>query len=80
MIIITNDGELNECKRIISSFGGLVKMSKVIDVPVSTIQYWGVTNKIPSWREGIIQEKAKTLGINLANDNTDHPDDPADKA
>lgn len=41
---------MNNVNDVIKSFGGLTKLSQIINVPVSTIQSWGRTNRIPVWR------------------------------
>jgi len=50
---------------IVKSFGGLTKMSRMANIPVSTIQSWEKTNKIPSWRVDAVIETAKKHSIDL---------------
>ena len=50
---------------IIDKFGGLTKMSQKINVPISTIQSWGRSNKIPHWRKYCVVSAAKSLKIEI---------------
>lgn len=50
---------------IIKSFGGLTKMSRMSNIPVSTIQSWEKANKIPSWRVDAVIAIAKLNSITL---------------
>lgn len=67
IIIILVEVKLN-IKDLISEFGGLTQMSKILNVPVSTIQSWGNKNKIPAWRIQVVVESARKHNIYLPND------------
>jgi len=58
---------MNNVNDVIKSFGGLTKLSQIIDVPVSTIQSWGKTNRIPVWRVDSLKKAAEKMNINLTD-------------
>jgi len=56
---------MNKISTLIEKFGGLTVMSKMIGVPISTIQSWDRAGKIPSWRIDNILKVAKKLKIEI---------------
>lgn len=55
-------------ENVIDSFGGLTKLARVLDCPVSTVQGWKERGKIPQDRWLQIIEAGKPLGICLVFD------------
>ena len=56
---------MNKIKKLVADFGGLTCMSKIINVPISTIQSWKIKGKIPTWRHKIILEACKRKKIDF---------------
>ena len=59
---------MNNLSVLISNFGGLTQMSKIIGVPISTIQSWQKAGHIPHWRIDAIVKIAKKKGIEIPAD------------
>ena len=57
-----------EVRKIISAFGGTIKLAKLLNIPATTVSNWSCKGRIPSWRIDAIKQKAKELNINLPLD------------
>lgn len=69
----------NNITNLIKNFGGLTKMSQAINVPISTIQGWEKSGKIPHWRCDVVNKAIEENNINVSltseeaeNENTIH--------
>ncbi len=56
---------MNNATAIIQAFGGLSKAASAIGAPVSTVQHWRDTGRIPRWREQQVREAAVKVGLTL---------------
>lgn len=52
-----------DAKKIIDVLGGLTKASSILDIPVSTLQYWRDTNRIPERQIDYVIKTAKKNGV-----------------
>ncbi len=59
---MTNSAKSNEAERVIRLFGGLTKTANAIGAPVTTVQSWGKTGRVPRWRRAQIAAAAHGLG------------------
>lgn len=55
----------NVADEVIKAFGGLTKAHDATGVPISTIQGWQKTGRIPRWRRAEIIASAERLEIEL---------------
>ena len=55
----------NLAERVIEAFGGLTKTHKATGWPISTIQGWKDSGRIPDWRRDGIIEAARNSNISL---------------
>lgn len=53
----------NDVRKIIDLFGGLTKMAQALSRPISTVQYWKETSRIPSVDQPKVLDKAQQLGL-----------------
>lgn len=49
-------------KEFISSLGGTVFVATELDLPISTVSGWNISNSVPSWREPSLRGLARKLG------------------
>lgn len=55
----------NLAERVIAAFGGLTDVHKATGWPISTIQGWKESGRIPGWRRDPIIAAAKAGNIEL---------------
>ena len=55
----------NNVIKLVKNFGGIAKMSRTINVPVSTIQGWEKSGKIPHWRWDMLNKAIKKNNIEI---------------
>ncbi|WP_187967917.1 carph-isopro domain-containing protein [Aquibium microcysteis] len=55
----------NPAARVIGMMGGLTKLARAIDAPVTTVQAWKTRGEIPQRYWGGIFEAAKATSIDL---------------
>jgi hypothetical protein len=53
---------------IIKRFGGTSALARLLDLSVSTVDYWRAENSIPKWRQSRILELAVEHDVPLATD------------
>ena len=51
--------------KIIEMFGGLTQISRKTKIPLTTIQGWQRSGKIPYWRHEYLKKKASENGLNI---------------
>jgi hypothetical protein len=51
---------------IIKRFGGTSALARLLDLSVSTVDYWRSENSIPKWRQSRLLELAVEQGIALS--------------
>ena len=56
---------MNNATAIINAFGGLTKAATAIGAPISTVQHWRDTNRIPPWREEQVMNAVRREGVSL---------------
>ena len=54
-----------KARELIQAFGGLSKAAKAFGAPISTVQHWENTDRIPPWRERDVRDAAKTYNIKI---------------
>ncbi len=52
-----------DAREIIEALGGLSKASKILEIPISTLQYWKKNNKIPRRDFYYVMKMAAKNGI-----------------
>jgi len=55
----------NPAQKVVRRLGGIRKAARIVDAPVSTVQWWTMRGLIPSHRVDDVIEKAKRAGIKL---------------
>lgn len=60
--------ELSLPERVVEAFGGLTETARAIDAPISTVDSWRSSKKIPSWRLSQIREAAQRAKVKLPSD------------
>lgn len=58
----------NIATRVVDAFGGLTKASRATGIPISTIDSWRDSGKIPSWRRPALIAAAEREGLDLPNE------------
>ena len=48
-------------KEFIGSLGGTVFVAAELDLPISTVSGWNISNSVPSWREAALRDLARKL-------------------
>lgn len=59
----TNDTK--PARKIIAAFGGINRTAKALEIPVSTVQGWHERGFIPSQRQWVVLNKARSLGLDI---------------
>jgi hypothetical protein len=52
-------------KQFIDTLGGTVKVADALQLPVSTVSGWNVSNSVPKWRRADLSELASELGLEM---------------
>lgn len=55
----------NIAEDVIKAFGGLTRAAKAIGAPISTVQSWQETGRIPAWRRAQIIAAAERAKVAL---------------
>jgi len=48
---------------ILSAFGGVAKLARRLDVPMTTVHAWKRTGRLPAWRRRDIEDAARNDGL-----------------
>jgi hypothetical protein len=51
---------------IITKFGSIAELARILGIPMTTVSSWGLSNQIPPWRQPKILEAAAARGIDLS--------------
>lgn len=57
-----------DTNHIISKFGGIRPLARLLDCPVSTVQNWITRHSIPAWQQLRILEIGKKNGVEITPD------------
>lgn len=49
-------------KQHLTDLGGIVAVAAELDLPISTVSGWGLSNSIPQWREPALRELTERKG------------------
>jgi len=52
-------------KELLNRLGGVVAVSKLMDLPISTVSGWSINNRIPKRRRPEIERIAKRLSVEV---------------
>jgi hypothetical protein len=66
MAICHDNGSMN-ARDIIESLGGGTAVAGCLDLPVSTVVYWGRRGRIPPWHWEAVLEMAKQRQVSAVN-------------
>jgi hypothetical protein len=52
-------------KEHLTALGGIVAVAKALDLPVSTVSGWSISNRVPKWREPALRELSEAAGLSF---------------